>query len=119
MPFLDHRVLAFSWRLPVSLKIRGGRGKWILRQVLHRYVPPSLIDRPKTGFAIPLDAWLRGPLREWAEELLDARKLSAQGLLDAAIVRTAWSELLAGTAKRGTQLWNVLMLQAWLAAWAA
>jgi asparagine synthase (glutamine-hydrolysing) len=117
VPLLDHRVVEFALRLPDALKRRDGRGKFLLRQVLYRHVPRALVDRPKTGFAIPIGVWLRGPLRDWAEELLDPRALRADGLLDVATVRTAWSEHLSGTRNLQYQLWGVLMFQAWRQRW--
>ena len=116
VPLLDHRVVEFAWRLPRSMKVRGGRNKWILRRVLRRYVPNELIDRPKSGFAIPLDTWLRGPLRAWAEELLDARRLRTEGFLDPVTVRDHWDAHLSGRRDFSERLWNVLMFQAWLEA---
>ena len=114
VPLLDHRVVEFAWHLPRSMRVRAGRSKWILRQVLDRYVPRALIDRPKWGFAVPLDAWLRGPLRPWAEELLDPRILRDDGFLDAEVVRSHWTAHLSGRRNLGEQIWNVLMFQAWL-----
>jgi asparagine synthase (glutamine-hydrolysing) len=113
-PLLDHRVVEFSWSLPLPMKVGGGKGKRILRNLLDRYVPSALIDRPKQGFGVPVDAWLRGPLRGWAEELLDERRLRAQGLLDPAPIRAAWTDHLAGRGLWQHHLWAVLMLQAWL-----
>lgn len=112
MPFLDQRVIDLAWRLPVGLKIRGKTGKWILRQLLHRYVPRALFDRPKQGFGVPLEHWLRGPLREWAADLLSLQALAADGLLDVAAVRAIWMKHLSG---RNLQyaLWPVLMYQSW------
>jgi asparagine synthase (glutamine-hydrolysing) len=112
-PLLDHQVVEFAWRLPRSMKLRDGRGKWLLRQVLHRYVPVEMIDRPKQGFGIPLDNWLRGPLRDWAEDLLDECRVRENGL-DAGMVRRKWQEHISGRRNWQHWLWNVLMYQAWL-----
>jgi asparagine synthase (glutamine-hydrolysing) len=118
VPLLDHRVVAHSWSLPMDLKLRGSHGKWLLRRVLERYVPKTLTDRPKMGFAVPIDAWLRGPLREWAEALLAAPRLRADGLVRVEPVRQAWQQHLAGTCNWQYPLWTVLMLQAWRERWA-
>jgi asparagine synthase (glutamine-hydrolysing) len=114
VPFLDHGVVEWAWRLPLTLKIRGGRGKWILRQVLAKYVPEHLTERPKMGFGVPLDAWLRGPLRDWAEELLDESRLGREGFFEPAPVARRWKEHLSGARNWQYSLWNVLMFQAWL-----
>jgi asparagine synthase (glutamine-hydrolysing) len=114
VPFLDHRLVEFAWRLPMSAKIRAGKGKWILRALLDRYVPRTLIDRPKMGFAIPIQAWLAGPLRDWAEALLDESRLRAEGFFEPASVRRLWSEQLR-RGGRHAQLWDLLMFQAWWA----
>ena len=113
-PFLDRDLMEFAWSLPVSMKLRDGKGKWILRQLLDRHVPRALIERPKMGFGIPLDDWLRGPLREWAEELLAEDRLRREGYLVPGRIREAWRQHLRGEASFGYRLWSVLMFQAWL-----
>ncbi len=117
VPFLDRGVFDLAWRLPMEVKLHQGATKWILRQVLGRHVPAPLFERPKMGFGLPIGAWLRGPLRPWAEELLGERRLRAQDLLDPAPVRRAWRDHLAGRRDLGYELWDVLVLQAWLDRW--
>ena len=113
-PLLDHRVVEFAWRLPLRQKIRGGESKWLLRRVLERHVPRPLFERPKAGFGVPIDTWLRGPLREWAEDQLSEERLVREGFFDPAQVRSALTEHLNGTRNRQYQLWSVLMFESWL-----
>ena len=117
VPLLDdHRVVEFAWRLPMSSKIRDGQSKWLLRQVLYQYVPPALIERPKMGFGIPIDTWLRGPLRDWAESYLAEDRLRREGFFDPAPIRQKWDEHFSGQRNWQYQLWGVLMFQTWLEA---
>jgi asparagine synthase (glutamine-hydrolysing) len=118
-PLLDHRVVELSWRLPHTLKMRGGVGKWALRQVLYRRIPKSLVERPKMGLTVPIDEWLRGPLREWAQDLLPDSRRSRDDLLDGAKVAEAWSDLCEQRRSSGLAIWAVVMFQAWRTRWAA
>jgi asparagine synthase (glutamine-hydrolysing) len=117
VPLLDHRVVEFAWRLPEDAKIRGGKTKWLLRQVLYRHVPEHLVERPKMGFGIPLGEWLSGPLKDWVDHLLDERRLREAGLVDPVVVRRYWDEHRAGTRNWQFLLWDVLMLEAWRERW--
>lgn len=116
-PFLDHRVVKFACSLPMDMKIRERKSKWILRKILYKYVPPQLIERPKMGFGIPIDSWLRGPLRDWAQSLLDFNRMECEGILKVELIRNRWDEHLSG--KRNWQhcLWNILMFEAWKDYW--
>ena len=114
VPLLDHRVVEYAWRLPLDLKLRGGETKWVLRQLLYRHVPRELIERPKMGFGIPIDAWLRGPLREWANALIDEGRLKSEGYFQPGPIRAAWEDHQSGRANRQYQIWAILMFQSWL-----
>jgi asparagine synthase (glutamine-hydrolysing) len=113
VPLLDHRLVEFSWRLPLSILRRDGVSKWPLRRVLERYVPRALTERPKMGFGVPIDSWLRGALRDWAESLLDERRLAREGILQSTPIRAAWKAHLEGSRNFQYQLWTVLMFEAW------
>jgi asparagine synthase (glutamine-hydrolysing) len=117
VPLVDHRLVEWSFRLPQRAKIRDGDTKWMLRQILHTMVPRALVDREKMGFDVPIGAWLRGPLRAWAEELLEPARLDAGGLLRSKEIRRRWADHLEGRRNNGTTLWTVLMLQAWRQHW--
>ena len=118
-PFLDRGVLEAAWRLPPTSKRRDGTAKWILRQILYRHVPASLVDRPKMGFGVPIGNWLRGPLRPWAEDLLSESALARHGFLRPEPIRQAWNLHQAKRRDLSAELWDVLMLQAWLDRWPA
>ena len=113
VPLLDHRVVEFAWSLPRAMKVRNGQGKWILRQLLSRYLPEDIIKRRKVGFSVPIGEWLRGPLKEWAGDLLSPESISRHGILRPEPVSAAWKEHLSGGRVRPLPLWTVLMFQAW------
>ena len=113
-PFLDHRIADLAWRLPLHMKIRDGKGKWVLRQVLNKYVPSDLVERPKAGFAIPVGQWLSGPLRDWVEDLINEERLQSEGYLNPSLIRETWRQHLSKRHDWSQKLWSVLMFQAWL-----
>jgi asparagine synthase (glutamine-hydrolysing) len=112
-PFVDHELVEFAWSLPVRFKIRNGKGKWLLRRLLEKFVPPHLFERPKQGFSVPLDYWLRGPLRDWAEDLLSEERLKGEGIFNHAAIRKEWRNFLKFGAASEVRLWGVLAFQAW------
>jgi len=114
VPFLDHRVAELAARIPIDLKVRGGHGKHILRKLLYGLVPRELVERPKTGFGIPVGEWIKGPLRPWAEDLLDPGSMRAEGWFDADVVQRRWADHLSGRRDSPPALWSILMFQSWL-----
>ena len=117
VPLLDHRLVEFSWKLPRRFKVRDGQGKWILRQALYRRVPRELVDREKVGFTVPTAAWLRGPLRDWASDLLSPSRLARLGLVRAEPLQHAWARFCAGDGEDAVGLWAALLLTAWQERW--
>jgi asparagine synthase (glutamine-hydrolysing) len=113
-PLLDPAVFELAWRLPLDWKLQAHSGKRALREALHRYVPPAIVERPKQGFGIPVGSWLKGPLRDWVESLLDERRLRREGFLDPAAVRRKWREHLSGTHDRQSEVWGAVVFQEWL-----
>jgi asparagine synthase (glutamine-hydrolysing) len=116
-PLLDHRLIEWAWRLPLDMKRRDHTGKWLLRRLLHRYVPNELVERPKTGFGVPIDAWLRGPLRDWASALIEPARLTREGVLRSEPIARLWREHQGGRRNHQHRLWAVLMFQAWREEW--
>ena len=111
---LDHRVVEFAWSLPFDMKVRNGNAKWLLKQVLYRHVPRQILERPKMGFGVPIDSWLRGPLRHWAEDLLNPVQMKSEGFFDPLPIQEKWRQHLSGDHNWQYLLWDVLMFQAWL-----
>ena len=116
VPFLDHRVVEYAWNLPIEMKIKNNTGKWGLRKILSKYIPPEITDRPKTGFAVPIGEWLRGPLKEWAEDLINEEKLIRQGYINHKKVRNIWEMHQSRSYDYTSQIWSILMFQCWLEA---
>jgi asparagine synthase (glutamine-hydrolysing) len=114
-PLLDRRIAAFAWRAPTRMRLRDGSGKWLLRQVLARYVPAPLTERPKLGFSVPLHAWLTGPLRDWAQSLISPDLIARHGVLRPTPVADVWRRYLAGDSSLDHRVWTILMFQSWLA----
>ena len=114
VPFLDHRVAEIAWRMPLDIKINNGVGKWPVRQVLYKYVPKKLVERPKAGFSIPVGQWMRDPLREWADDLLDESRMQSQGYFNHKLVRKIWDQHLNGSYDWTSKLWAILMFNAWI-----
>ncbi len=115
-PLLDSRIVEFAWEMPPSMKVRDGVTKWMLRQVLYRYLPRELVERPKRGFSVPQHAWLTGALRGWAEDLLDPRMLRRQGILRADVVSRLWRRYQRGDSSLNHKVWTILMFQSWAGA---
>ena len=114
VPFLNHRLIEYVNKIPQSLKLKNGQGKWILKEILSQYVPKNLTETPKMGFAVPINNWLRGPLKDWAENLLDEKRLQEENYFNSKLIRNKWNEHLSGERDWQYDLWDVLMLQAWI-----
>ena len=114
IPFLDHELVETTFRIPVSMHVYNRKSKAVLRNILYKYVPKNLIERPKMGFGIPIEIWLRGPLKDWAENLLDENRLNDEGFFVTKKIRKIWKEHIDGSKNCSSQLWNILMFQAWL-----
>ena len=116
VPMLDHNVVEFAWRLPPHMKVRGREAKWLLKQLLRKYIPAALIDRPKMGFGVPVNQWILGPLRDWAEDLLSEDRLRRDGVLNTRLARELWLRHMKHPSIEGDSVWQLLMLQSWLSA---
>jgi asparagine synthase (glutamine-hydrolysing) len=114
VPFLDHKIVELAWRMPLEMKINHSKGKSILRNILYKHVPKQLIERPKAGFSIPLGEWLKGPLKEWAEVLLESSRIEKEGYLNSNYVNQLWVEHLTGKRDGTFKIWSILMFQSWL-----
>jgi asparagine synthase (glutamine-hydrolysing) len=114
VPLLDHKLVEFAWSLPFNMKSFENQSKWLLKQLLYKYVPNNLVDRPKTGFGVPIHSWLRGPLRDWAEELLNESAMRKEGFMNASVISRKWKEHLSGKWNWQYLLWNALTFQSWL-----
>ena len=114
MPFLDHKLIEYAWKIPQSFKLRGNNGKWIIKKILDKYVPKNLTERPKMGFAVPIELWLRGSLKDWAENLLNENRLIQEGYFNPNIIRNTWTEHISGKRNWSYHLWDILMFQSWL-----
>jgi asparagine synthase (glutamine-hydrolysing) len=117
VPYLDHNLVEFIMSLPLEMKIRDGSSKWILRQVLYRHLPQQLMERPKMGFSVPVGEWIKGPMKEWAEDFLSQERLKKEGYFNAKTVGKMWQRHLSGKSNCTHELWNVLIFQAWLDRW--
>jgi asparagine synthase (glutamine-hydrolysing) len=113
-PFLNHKLLEYAWQIPQPLKLKKTQSKWILRQILYKYIPKKLVERPKVGFGVPIDSWLRGPLKDWAQALLDKTKLKNQGFFNPDSISIKWTEHLSGKKNWQYEIWSILMFQEWL-----
>jgi asparagine synthase (glutamine-hydrolysing) len=113
-PFLDHKLIEYTWKIPHRLKNKNSQGKWILKEILKKYIPKNLTERPKMGFGVPIGIWLRGSLKDWAENLLDEKKMQEEGFLNSNLIRKKWEEHISGKKNWQYDLWDVLMFQAWI-----
>ena len=114
LPMLDHRLINYVFRIPIEKKIRFFKGKWILKKVLDKYLPAKLYERPKKGFSVPMAEWLRGPLKQWAEKLIDPKRIERDGYFNPSLVQKKWEEHLSGKKNWESLLWNILIFQLWL-----